>query len=282
MEKKTAQKIAMLLVLFLSAIIINFLSFHLFEKLRIENQHPFHNFFWNFESRENYTDFWTIYWGIASLIVVILAILIVKNYFEKETSREVQTEVKTGSKPSEWDKNTIDTYRIALQKNYNSISNSQAVRLLGSIAALFTFIELTSIVESELAELGPLKVLGFVLVASIFIFFSFRAFFRFSLFSMFAAHIKWINNKEIDYLLEDDKNLRGQNTMALLHAATAFKISGKLRRNNEDRYKARKLYHLFPCRFFIVSGNRRHDIGGYLICMVLTSVSMLILIGLLL
>ena len=220
----------------------------------------------------------TIYLGIASLLIVILAILIVKNYFEKGSSQvKVQTEDKPESKPPEWDTKTKDKYRIALQKNYNSISNSQAVRLLGLIAVLFTFIQVTPTVTQDISVADPLKILGFVLVSSVLIFFSFRAFFRFSLFSMLSAHIMWINDKEIDYMLEDEADQRGQNTMALLHAATTFKICGELRKNEKDKYKARKIYHLFSYKNFIASDNWRKDLWGYGICLALTSVSILIL-----
>jgi len=63
------------LILVLGAMIINDFSLHLVELLKIEKLHPFYSFFWSFPDRSSYTNFWTIYWGIASIIICCLGIL---------------------------------------------------------------------------------------------------------------------------------------------------------------------------------------------------------------
>jgi len=65
-----------ILVLALWGLIINDFSLHLVELLGIENSHPFYGFFWSLSPRETYTIFWTAYWGVASIIVTILGILL--------------------------------------------------------------------------------------------------------------------------------------------------------------------------------------------------------------
>lgn len=68
--------VIIILVLTLGALIINDFSLHLVELLGVERLHPFYGFFWFFPSRKAYTIFWTGYWGVASIIVVILGILL--------------------------------------------------------------------------------------------------------------------------------------------------------------------------------------------------------------
>lgn len=84
-----------ILVLALLGLIINDFSLHLFELLGIEHSHPFYGFFWFFPSREAYTIFWTVYWGVASFNVIVLGILL---WLEMIRKRDVKMSSTTKEK----------------------------------------------------------------------------------------------------------------------------------------------------------------------------------------
>jgi hypothetical protein len=69
-------KLILGLVIILGIMIINDFSLHLVELLKIEKVHPLYSFFWSLSPRSVYTTFWTVHWGIASLIIFFLGVLI--------------------------------------------------------------------------------------------------------------------------------------------------------------------------------------------------------------
>jgi len=66
-----------ILVIILLTLIVNDFSLHLVELMGIEQSHPFYGFFWSSQMsiRSVYTVFWTCYWGLALLLVIILTIV---------------------------------------------------------------------------------------------------------------------------------------------------------------------------------------------------------------
>ena len=73
---KSRHYIIISLLFILGVMILNDFSLHLVELLGVERSHPFYGFFWSFPSRQAYTVFWTVYWGVASIIILILGILL--------------------------------------------------------------------------------------------------------------------------------------------------------------------------------------------------------------
>jgi len=65
---------ALIIASVLTVMILNDFSLHLVELWKIEQLHPLYWFFWSFPSREAYSIFWTVHWGLALLLVVILLI----------------------------------------------------------------------------------------------------------------------------------------------------------------------------------------------------------------
>jgi hypothetical protein len=195
-------------------------------------------------------------------------------------------------KPVDWNDEEITKYRIALKRDYISLSNSQAVRLIGLIAGLFTLLQvfqnsknlpLSDIflvdipnipVLEILANLLPWRLLAFVFSVGLILFFSFRAFFRYALFCALSTNIRWIDKPELNYLFMNDKYLKGKNLMVLLEMATTKKISGDLE-NFESSYTRRKLYGIFYYDWFLIEKK-----WGYLLCLILSLLSTWILLGL--
>ena len=87
MRNKNVQRIELIIVLVLAVMIINDFSLHLVETLKIETQHPFYDYFWGFESPEAHNDFWTIHWGVASILIIILAVLLLTDYMGMWSAR---------------------------------------------------------------------------------------------------------------------------------------------------------------------------------------------------
>jgi magnesium-transporting ATPase (P-type) len=69
---------ALIIAIVLTVMILNDFSLHLVELLGEETSHPFFWFFWGpwMSIKENYTEFWTTYWGAAFLFILILLILV--------------------------------------------------------------------------------------------------------------------------------------------------------------------------------------------------------------
>jgi hypothetical protein len=68
--------------LVLVGMILNDFSLHLVELLGIEQYHPFYSFFWSSQMsvRATYTIFWTAYWGLAFVLILLLGILLRKSF----------------------------------------------------------------------------------------------------------------------------------------------------------------------------------------------------------
>lgn len=65
MGYETVKRIAVIIGIILTILILNAFSLCFTEMMEIEDQHPLYNFFQSFESQEKYTQFWVIYWGIS-------------------------------------------------------------------------------------------------------------------------------------------------------------------------------------------------------------------------
>lgn len=67
-------------LLVLVGMLLNDFSLHLFELLKIEQSHPFYSFFWSDQMRirATYTVFWTAYWGLAFILILLLGVLLWK------------------------------------------------------------------------------------------------------------------------------------------------------------------------------------------------------------
>lgn len=183
---------------------------------------------------------------------------------------EKETNHKTGIEQISWDTEELNKYRVTLQKHYDSISNSQAVRLLGLIAALFTFIQITQNAAFVISINMLFESCIYLLVIFILIFFSFRAFFRFALYSNYASQVLWVKEKDLTYFLEDFPHWREHNTMAILDSATFLKIAGLLRCAENKKYETLKIYHLFPYVWFGNSAVPSKQKWGYGVCFLLT------------
>jgi hypothetical protein len=70
--------VAIFLVL-VGMILLDF-SLHLVELLGIEQYHPFYSFFWSGQMRvrTTYNIFWTAYWGLAFVLILLLGVLLRK------------------------------------------------------------------------------------------------------------------------------------------------------------------------------------------------------------
>jgi len=66
--------------LVLVCMILNDFSLHLVELLGIEQYHPFYWWFWSSQMsvRTTYTIFWTAYWGLAFVLILLLGVLLRK------------------------------------------------------------------------------------------------------------------------------------------------------------------------------------------------------------
>lgn len=195
--------------------------------------------------------------------------------------------------PEDWKDDDIIKCKIALKRDYIAQSNSQAVRLLGLIAGLFTLLQVVqnsknlhvsdifsinipniTILES-LANLFPWKLLVFVFSVGFLLFFIFRAFFRYAVFSAYLSHVRWIEKPELHYLLKIKEDLKGKNLLVLLEFATEKKISGAMK-DFEKNYTRQKLYK-WICYDWFISENEK---WGYLLCLGLSLLSTWILLGL--
>jgi len=73
---KRVQWIILFICLVLGVMIFNDFVLHLVEYLGIEKSHPFYSFLWYFPNRKAYNDFWTTYWGLASVLISAVLILL--------------------------------------------------------------------------------------------------------------------------------------------------------------------------------------------------------------
>jgi len=69
---KSIHEMILAVCLILTLMIVYDFSLHLVEKLNIE----FHPLYPHFQNREAYTDFWTAYWGLGSILVVTVTVLL--------------------------------------------------------------------------------------------------------------------------------------------------------------------------------------------------------------
>lgn len=74
----------------LLGMVLNDFSLHLVELLGIEQYHPFYSFFWSSQMsvRATYTIFWTAYWGLAFVLILLLGVLLRKGL--RRNTAEVQ------------------------------------------------------------------------------------------------------------------------------------------------------------------------------------------------
>jgi hypothetical protein len=159
-------------------------------------------------------------------------------------------------------------YKISLQRHYDSLSHSQAVRIIGFVTGLFTLLQFC---------IDLVRFVIFLIPIFILLFFIFRSIFRFAVFSAHSEHIRGIEEKDIKNL-EQDEVFKGKNMMVLLDFATSYKISGNLKKNGNENYPRLSLYKFFYYDWFM-SGN--NSMKGFFICAGLSLISIFILLALL-
>lgn len=202
---------------------------------------------------------------------------ILDNHFSKNNKKEDNPDENCQNKEDEnrsiekdekiteyWNNDGLKEAKFELLKHYDSLSNSQGVRLLTLIAGLWTFLQTVNLLSPE-----QLSSIFTEIVVFIFFIFIFRSFFRFSLYSMFSAHVKWIENTELKNLLKCKKDLKGKNIMVLIHHATEEKIYGKLRIDEKRKYPTLRLLKTAPYHIF-ASNNWKGNLLNIILALVTT------------
>jgi hypothetical protein len=204
----------------------------------------------------------------------------------------------TGSLPTDnWEDKDILQCKTALLKHYDSLSNSQAVRIIGFIAGLLTLLQtVQTLGRGEIASIFPnlavcnisytpfelflmdcFKLSFFLIVIFGLFFYIFRAFFKFSLFSLYSNQLRWVKKRDIE-ALEKSEKLKEKDLMILIPWATSKIITGELERNGKKGPRL-TLYKFFKYDWFI--SGREETIWGYLLCIVFSLISTLFLLFLL-
>jgi hypothetical protein len=78
--------------------------------------------------------------------------------------------------------------------------------------------------------------------------------------------------------LEKEESLRQKNMMILLDLATSRKISGNLKKNEDENYPRSSIYKFFYYDWFMGGKNK---FKGYLLCSGLSFLSIFILLAIL-
>jgi hypothetical protein len=69
---KNVQELILAICLILTLMVTYDFSLHFVEKINFQ----FHPLYPHFPSREAYTDFWTAYWGLGSILILTVTILL--------------------------------------------------------------------------------------------------------------------------------------------------------------------------------------------------------------
>jgi hypothetical protein len=75
-KMNTRKMLLFILTIVLASMILLDFSLHYVEYIEDKESHPFYEFFWSFPNRKALNDFWTSYWGLASFLIVLQAIII--------------------------------------------------------------------------------------------------------------------------------------------------------------------------------------------------------------